>query len=351
MRLPGYVRDLLRFRHEVRYAIGKRFVIDRGQIASCGSATEVLSYGDRHRVYAFSRAHLIGSRSIPVSRNHAIVAEHIAVARQLLIGPMPLPHTWGVIRDSFRAPDRTIRDCFSINSPLAFNYYHWMTDLLPTLRGYEMLPEPRPKLLVPPGMAKWQIRSLELMGYPQGSYEQPDVEHIVADRLYVARWSKLPGFDEAPSADDVQWVRERKLQNAAQPSRAFSRRLFVSRSDSRKPARIANESAVASLLERYGFETFVPSAHSIDDQIAAFANAELIVGAHGAGLTTLIFARGATIVELWNREPDKHHFSKLANAAGTANHRFCVIGDTDDARNLDVLRLVIEQSRHVTPCA
>jgi hypothetical protein len=341
MRLPGYVRDLLRFRHEVRYAIGKRFVIDQGHIASSGGARKVLSYEGRG-VYAFERAHLIGPRSIPVTRDHRIVAEQISGARELLIGPSPLRHAWAAIGKSYRAPDKTIEACFSLSARDAFNYYHWTTELLPRLRGYEMLPEPRPMLILPAGLAKWQIRSLELMGYPQGSYAHPDVDHILTSCLYVQEWNKALGSPHAaPTRSDVQWVRERKLRNIRPPTRSFARRLFISRIDSTRPARLANASAVAEVLSGYGFETFIPSAHSLDDQIAAFANAELIVGAHGAGLTSLIFARGATLVELWNVQPDRLFFSNLAEAAGSVDHRFCVV-DTSDGSRLEALRQVIE---------
>ena len=61
-----------------------------------------------------------------------------------------------------------------------------------------------------------------------------------------------------------------------------------------------NEAEVAGVLDRVRFTAVDPGALSVREQINTFAQAELIVGAHGAGLTNLAFASpGARAIELF----------------------------------------------------
>jgi capsular polysaccharide biosynthesis protein len=61
-----------------------------------------------------------------------------------------------------------------------------------------------------------------------------------------------------------------------------------------------NEAEVLELLTERGFTVVDPGALSVAEQIRACAGASIIVGAHGAGLTNLMFAApGAAVVELF----------------------------------------------------
>jgi capsular polysaccharide biosynthesis protein len=54
-------------------------------------------------------------------------------------------------------------------------------------------------------------------------------------------------------------------------------------------------------MERHGFEIITPGDMSVEEQIAAFRNAEIIVGPHGAGLANLVYCRsggGTRVIEL-----------------------------------------------------
>ncbi len=78
----------------------------------------------------------------------------------------------------------------------------------------------------------------------------------------------------------------------------LGRLVYVSRKGS--PARqMLNEEQLQEELEKLGFRMFYAEEKSVLEQAAAFRSAELIVGAHGAGLTNAAFSKPtATIIEL-----------------------------------------------------
>jgi hypothetical protein len=93
----------------------------------------------------------------------------------------------------------------------------------------------------------------------------------------------------------VSFLRER----LGVPAGAPSRRLYIPRTTHR---RIENFDELWPILERHGFEVFEPGGD--EDPRKAFAEAEAVVGGHGAGLADLAFCRpGTRVLELI---PDSH---------------------------------------------
>src|SRR5205823_4207781 len=80
------------------------------------------------------------------------------------------------------------------------------------------------------------------------------------------------------------------------PGKPF-RRLYVSRRGQRR--RLANYHEIKPLLDRYGFEEIMG-----DIEPSVFAEAAVVVGEYGAGLTDIVFCRpGTTVIEL---TPPRH---------------------------------------------
>ncbi|MDG6093888.1 glycosyltransferase family 61 protein [Acetobacter sp. AN02] len=82
------------------------------------------------------------------------------------------------------------------------------------------------------------------------------------------------------------------------PQHTYPRRLYISRSDS--PSRpLRNEAELVFQLKQKGFVATTLSGVPLDVQAGLFANADMIVAPHGAGLTGLIFAKpGTRVIEL-----------------------------------------------------
>jgi capsular polysaccharide biosynthesis protein len=62
------------------------------------------------------------------------------------------------------------------------------------------------------------------------------------------------------------------------------------------------------MLAAQGFQTIDPARLSFTEQTALFAEAVVIVGAHGAALTNALFApAGSALVELWSGRKQPHY--------------------------------------------
>jgi hypothetical protein len=95
----------------------------------------------------------------------------------------------------------------------------------------------------------------------------------------------------------IDWLRARVADHMSPPALARDL-LFVSRRDSNLRV-MHNEAELEEALRPLGFTTFVVGDAPVTEQIRAFSGARVIVGAHGAGLTNLIFAPpGAFVLEI-----------------------------------------------------
>ena len=194
------------------------------------------------------------------------------------------------------------------------NYYHWVHDALLRMYGIlERLPADV-RLIVPGKLRPFQEDALTLMGIDRSRWVPFTGEELWAlEWLFFAPPTSKTGHS-SPHA--VAWFRHRVNQELGLGVAAAKRRVFVSRrlADRR---RIVNESDVVACLQQYGFETFTTEALSFRDQAALFADAEVVVANHGAGLTNVMFMPpGAKVIEIF--EPGLIHYCywTLSEAAG-----------------------------------
>jgi capsular polysaccharide biosynthesis protein len=110
------------------------------------------------------------------------------------------------------------------------------------------------------------------------------------------------------------WFRERVYSTYGIRPGQGARRLYVSR-QATLHGRVANEDEVEQVLHQYGFETVTGHELSFEEQVSLFAQAEIIAGAHGAGLTNMIFApKDACVLEFSAAGVGLIHFWSLASA-------------------------------------
>ncbi len=137
---------------------------------------------------------------------------------------------------------------------------------------------------------------------------------LVCDRLVQ---TALPGrerqYTEAPSV---------ALRSLGYGTGERRRRLLLTREGDKRA--VANAEALEEVAARWGLERFEPR----DDPFApdAFADAELVVGAHGAALANLAFcAAGTAVVEIM---PDHHRFPYYASLACSGGLRYTAVAGT-----------------------
>jgi capsular polysaccharide biosynthesis protein len=178
-------------------------------------------------------------------------------------------------------------------------YFHWVFESLPRLEGieeYERRHGRRPTLILPSDPTSFQIESLELLGYTVNDWVTWDSWSGNVERLVIPSNRRKSGGK--PSPIDIRWLRQtmRSAVDIGDTEATESSRVYISRKDADR-RQVVNEDEVFGWLQRHGFDRFQLSERSLVDNIKLFANAEIIVGPHGAGLTDILYSEDATVVE------------------------------------------------------
>jgi capsular polysaccharide biosynthesis protein len=192
------------------------------------------------------------------------------------------------------------------------NFHHWLVDCLPRFAVLQAVGLDHLPLIVPAKLSSFQSCSLRALGVAleQTTPLLDDDDQMLPDRLV---WASPAAPVNFPSPFVVQWLRQTFGADRDRPAAGRSRRLLVSRTGVR---RLINEEQLAGALEPLGFELLVPERLDLLEQVRTFSEAELIVGAHGAGLTNIAFAKPCGVLELFPPAHVAWHYYTLARAAG-----------------------------------
>jgi hypothetical protein len=220
--------------------------------------------------------------------------------------------------------------CLSLASDFAVGGYgHFVTDCIPRLElfyragfkltdvDYVFCPKPTP-------------------GNAQNLFKQLD---IPASKLIWADNNKALQVDTllAPTFPGTRrnypkWVTKFLQQQFLPLPPSQSRRLYISRDGYRRNP--TNAEAVNRILLRYGFEIYQPEQHP--DSHRDFAEATMIVGASGSGLTGLVFCQpGTKVLELIPTDHVYPYYYTISDAAGLDYS--CLVCPSNRERNPDAV--------------
>ncbi|MEW5892775.1 MAG: glycosyltransferase family 61 protein [Pseudomonadota bacterium] len=142
---------------------------------------------------------------------------------------------------------------------------------------------------------------------------QGKTEVVAARRAYTVRSHEY-------DLEAAEWICD-KL--GAHPLESSNNRIYIHRGSKAANARhIRNQSELNQLLTRYGITFFDPQEHSLRQQIDTVAQASLIIGPHGAGLTNMMFRRKAPcrVIELLNPSWCGAHYYLMSKQRGYEYH-------------------------------
>jgi hypothetical protein len=187
------------------------------------------------------------------------------------------------------------------------NYCHFFNEVLCRLALLEMHGVEYDYLYVM-SHSKFVKDALKLWGIDESKIIHPTTCNfgIQADRLILPSLvlNTNNGFFHAGVNTHpltLKYVREKLLHNAQEEIKKdrFSHRVFISRRDA-PSRRILNEDEIFDYLKTKGFERYDTGKMSVAEQIALFANADVVIGEHGAGLTNIMFCKtDALIIEIF----------------------------------------------------
>jgi hypothetical protein len=205
----------------------------------------------------------------------------------------------------------------SLVSRLDANYYHWITEScgqLEGLRAYEQRTGVRPRILIRADGHSYLRQSVELLSVPPEDILEwaPQAPPLLVEHLVVP---SLPGILVASSPRSLNWLRQQFLRACGldcPPPRSALRRIYIPRRQGGWRS-VLNEDRVIRALEAHGFETFAAESLPLAEQIRRFHEAEIIVGLHGSGLTNVLFAPSARVLELLGTYGDGAFYSIAAS--------------------------------------
>jgi hypothetical protein len=236
------------------------------------------------------------------------------------------------------------------------NYYHWLVDSLPrvfALHVPRVADLGRLQLLISGCLSDERRKLLTALLPPTVEMVEIGPRTRVRVRSYL-----LPPFLAGDCAgflpgEYLALFRERAFTAfSVRPNSGRRRRILISRQTAVN-RRITNGAALEAALRSYGFETLELEHLSWAEQMRRFSEAECVVGAHGAGLTNLLYAPTCRVLELFAGTPKPHY--RLLSVACGHDYMDPVVGDApknaDFAVPVDaiVARLEAAGIRPLTP--
>jgi hypothetical protein len=190
----------------------------------------------------------------------------------------------------------------------ATNYSHWTEEWLTQMEGLRYYAQEtgyEPTLLIPPNPPSFVHDSLSVLGYDSDDYVEWGGGSIVVNRLVlpsIRRCRSCTSDDYMRDVSALKWLRDQILHELSLPRGNVSgggARILISREHDATTRRVVNWEDVQSALARHGFMTVQLTEMDFSEQKRLFSGAEMIVGVHGAGLTELIYAPEAAVIELY----------------------------------------------------
>ncbi len=169
------------------------------------------------------------------------------------------------------------------------NYYHWTVESLIRIRLLEKYAKRTgtyPALLIPADRPSWVDETLELIGY-KGKTRELGSSVVGVKKLIV------PTFPD-PIPSECSWIRNRMTGG----DKGGDKRIYISREDA-TARRVSNRGELLGLLNQYGVQEYTLSEITVKRQIELFSRADLVIGAHGAGLTNILYSYDVDVVELF----------------------------------------------------
>ena len=200
------------------------------------------------------------------------------------------------------------------------NYAHWLIDILPRLKIFEINNsiEKIDYFLLPEIKYNYHYETLERLNIPLNKVlSDKRNRHIESETLIVTDhpWYKNATiYNEMNNVPEwiVLWLREKFLKEAEYKN--LGKKIYIDRSDSLfNHCKIINSSDVWKFLEKKGFTKIKLTEINFKNQVGLFNSANVIIGPHGAGLSNIIFSNPETkIIEIKPENNNNEFFSTIS---------------------------------------
>lgn len=197
----------------------------------------------------------------------------------------------GVVLMRTHAPRWSVDTAANLFSgyPGARNYAHWMIDILPA--AAPPLLDDDTVLLWPDIESSFRDECLAFLKRRNRCVFLAPGAAVTCRRLRINPFSHV---DAGHFPHPARMAFVHALLEEAKPDSQACRLIYVSRRDS-GARNLCNEDEIIALVKARGFEVLTLTGMPVIEQVRRFAEAAIVVGPHGAGLTNVIFCRPRTM--------------------------------------------------------
>jgi Glycosyltransferase 61 len=276
--------------------------------------------------------------NVLLTPDRAVIAESLLPHHQFILGQRwvgpafaknGLPY-WKNFRNSAVEP---IPGTCCVFRGIYEAHFHAVVSEIPRLfllQMFESIPKETIKLLVPDKLTSVETYFLQKV-LPENV--KPTV--IRSDRVYRLEKLVFPSYLNEQSSGYLPHTYLHYLHSVCLPKRRRTQRnrILISRRNygqSWGKRHILNEDEFYEALRPLGFQRHILEDLPIDEQIELFFDADIVVGAHGSGLTNILFSANAQVIEL-NPVKAMHPYFYLLSKSVGCSHQVWFGGNADDA--------------------
>ena len=216
------------------------------------------------------------------------------------------------------------------------NFFHFLFDIIPKIYlinlktdlkkiDYFYVSDPK----------KWQIKIFKILGIGEKKLlSSKKNNHIFAEEIYAV---DHPWYDKGYIQENVKriprWIiqknREFFLNNSKQK---LKNKIFLDRSQSKyNHCQINNLNDIKNLVLRKNFKLCKPEYLSFIKQINLFKSSSIIIGAHGAAFSNIIFCKpGTKIIEIIPADHPNKKCERISKILKLKYFRIKTIPDNSD---------------------
>ena len=232
----------------------------------------------------FKNARVVNENGVVISYDNKVFADFTSELGKPI-------EEYEVFKSYIKKP-QVRKECLAtITSTGNIGYYHWIFESLSRLKLLEEVIDEIDYLIVPYNLKKFHLETLGLLGFPEEKLLKiKDGTHLLCERLFV------PSVSRQVPKWACDFLRDSFLpEDVAEPHRL----IYISRKDALY-RKIINEEEVEDYLRDVGFEIVQMSELPFLEQVKICAEARIVVGPHGAGLSNTVFCRNAKILEIFS---------------------------------------------------
>ena len=184
------------------------------------------------------------------------------------------------------------------------NYFHFFFDIIPKIYLVQKHIKKKINFYYVSAPKKWQIKIFKILDITENTLINSfKNKHIFADEIISL---DHPWYQKGYFQDQVKkiprWIvlANRKIFLNKAKKTKITKKIFLDRSSSKfNHCQIYNQKEVDKWIKKNNIEAYKPEKLSLEKQIYLFNKASIILGAHGAAFTNIIFCKpGTKIIEI-----------------------------------------------------